>query len=133
MPEPPGRDPLTITLGTASFDVRHGRVTTEVNKPDTASGTVPADDIKRSPAEWATPAEVAIASDVLTSGQVVEALPESDGSVALSLRSGVELDEGLMPAMVCQNLTPGRSCTRRHGRLASLSPTSRSTGWTTCP
>ena len=38
---------------------------------------------------------------------MVEALPESDGSVALSLRSGVELDEGLMPAMVCQNLTPG--------------------------
>jgi hypothetical protein len=107
MPEPPGRDPLTITLGTASFDVRHGRVTTEVNKPDIASGTVPADDMKRSPADWATPAEVAIASDVLTSGQMVEALPESDGSVALSLRSGVELDEGLMPAMVCQNLTPG--------------------------
>jgi hypothetical protein len=41
----------------------------------------------------------------VTSGQVVEALPQGDGSVALSLRSALMLSESLMPPMVSQNLT----------------------------
>jgi hypothetical protein len=49
---------------------------------------------------------VAVGSHVLMSGQVVKALPQSDGSVALSLRSALALSETLMPPMVTQNLTP---------------------------
>jgi hypothetical protein len=60
----------------------------------------------RSPTDWAAPAEAAVGDHVLTSGEVVEALPEGDGGVALSLRSGVMLDENLLPPMVAQNLTP---------------------------
>jgi hypothetical protein len=103
VPEPPD---FIITVGATSFSVRDGQVTTAINEPDTASGTVPANDIARSPADWAAPAQVAVGSEVLTSGQVVEALPESDGSVAISLRSGVVLSESLLPPMVSQNLTP---------------------------
>jgi hypothetical protein len=105
MPEPPDSAAFNITVGPASFECRHGRITTAINEADRASGTVAADDMARSPADWAAPAHVAVGSDVLTSGRVVEALPESDGSVALSLRSALALDESLMPPMVCQNLT----------------------------
>jgi hypothetical protein len=60
----------------------------------------------RSPTDWAAPAQAAVGDFVLMSGEVVEARPESDGSVAVSLRSGVMLDENVMPPMVQQNLTP---------------------------
>lgn len=106
MSDPPGPDPFIITVGATSFNVRHGRVTTTINEPDTASGTVSADDMARSPTDWRGPAQASVGSDVLSSGQVIEALPKGDGSVALLLRSGVELSESLMPPMVCQNLTP---------------------------
>jgi len=106
MSDPSGPDPFIITVGATSFNVRYGRVTTTINEPDTASGTVSADDMARSPTDWRGPAQASVGSDVLSSGQVIEALPKGDGSVALLLRSGVELSESLMPPMVCQNLTP---------------------------
>lgn len=106
MPDPPGPDPFIITVGATSFNVWHGRVTTTINEPDTAGGTVSAGDMARLPTDWRGPAQASAGSDVLTSGQVIEALPKGDGSVALLLRSGEELSESLMPPMVCQNLTP---------------------------
>jgi hypothetical protein len=45
MPVPPD-DTFTITVGTTSFECRDGRVTNAINEPDTASGTVPADDMR---------------------------------------------------------------------------------------
>ncbi len=99
-------DPFRITIGSVSFEVSDGRFTTAINEPDTASGTVSAEDIERSPADWSAPAEVTIGGDLVTSGKVVEAEPADDGSVAVSLRSGLMLDESKMPAMLIQNLTP---------------------------
>jgi len=52
MSDPSGPDPFIITVGATSFNVRHGRVTTTINEPDTASGTVSADDMARSPTDW---------------------------------------------------------------------------------
>jgi hypothetical protein len=104
MPEPP--DPFTIAVGPVSFERSNGRVTASIHGPDTAGGTISAENMAGSPADWAAPAEAAEGDHVLLSGQVVEALPASDGSVALMLRSGLMLDEALMPPMVTQNLTP---------------------------
>lgn len=106
MREPRDDEIFRINVGPASFAVPDGRATSAINEPDTASGTVAADVMARSPTDWAAPAEAAIGSHVLMSGEVVEALPQRDGSVALSLRSGVMLGENLMPPMVTQNLTP---------------------------
>ncbi|HEY4280332.1 MAG TPA: hypothetical protein VGM91_19065 [Conexibacter sp.] len=102
----PRDDAFTITVGPASFDVRHGRHTDAINEPDTASGTVVADDIKRSAVDWAGSARAAIGSHSLMTGHVIEALPDGDGSVALSLRSALVMTESLMPPMLIQNLTP---------------------------
>jgi hypothetical protein len=101
----PDDDVFTITVGPTSFAVRDGRTTSTINQPDTASGTVSAEDIAHSPTDWANPAQAAIGSHAQMAGQVIEARPTGDGSVVLSLRSALELDEGLMPAMVVQNLT----------------------------
>jgi hypothetical protein len=106
MTEPSEDDVFTISVGSAPFRVRDGRTTSSVDKPDTASGTVPAEDLANSPADWAAPAEAAHGSYVMMSGEVVEALPVSDGNVALSLQSALMLSETLIPAWVSQNLTP---------------------------
>jgi hypothetical protein len=108
MQEPPeDREPFRIIVGPASFEVRDGLVTSSVNEPGiTASGTIPAEGMASSPADWAAPAEAAEGTHVLMDGQVVEALPESDGSVAVTVRSGLMLDETLMAPMAPQNVTP---------------------------
>lgn len=115
-------DAFTISVGSVSFDCRDGQVTDEINKPDRAGGTVPAEDIACSPADWAAPARVSICGHHLaTSGGVVEAVPEKDGSVMLSLRSGLMLDENLMPPMVCQNL-PAQEVVYAAARAAGFAP-----------
>lgn len=106
MLEPPDVPPFTIAIGPASFECQDGRFASAGNEPETASGTVAAEDMARSPVDWAAQATVAIGNDVLTRAGVVEALPRSDGGVAVSLRSALALSESLMPPMVCQNLTP---------------------------
>lgn len=106
MPEPPDAAAFTISIGPTSFECHDGRFTSAINEPDTASGTVAALDIERSRVDWVTPATAAIGSDLLTTGTIVDAIPGSDGSVAVSLRSALMLSEGLMPPMVCQNLRP---------------------------
>jgi hypothetical protein len=93
-----------VTVGAVSFSCPDGRVVTSINAPDAASGTVTADDIARSPADWSAPARIAIESSVVTSGEVVEAIPRDDGGVAVTVRSALALTESLMPPMVCQNL-----------------------------
>ena len=106
MTGPSEDDVFTIKVGSTSFKVRNGRTTSSVDKPDTASGTVTAEDMADSPADWAAPAEAAHGSYVMMSGEAVEALPAGDGSVALSLQSALMLSETLIPAWVSQNLTP---------------------------
>jgi hypothetical protein len=99
-------DDFTITVGSASFSVLDGRLTTTVNEPDTARGTIPGDEIAQRPVDWVTPAQVAVGESLLTTGQVVEAVPASDGSVNVSLQSALALSESVMPPMVCQNMSP---------------------------
>jgi hypothetical protein len=106
MPHPPDSDPFIITVGPVSFAVRHGRASSAINEPDRANGRVSADDIAAAAADWAAPAQAAVGTHVLMSGHVVEAIPATDGSVDVSLRSALALEESLMPPMVAQNLTP---------------------------
>jgi hypothetical protein len=121
MPDPPENGPFTIRVGPNAFECRDGQVTSSTWGPDTASGTIPAEDIAGSPADWSAPAEAVEGSYILLEGEVVEALPQTDGSVALSLRSGLVLDETLMPAMVTQNLTP-QEIVYAAARSAGFSP-----------
>src|SRR5215217_7146294 len=97
-------DRLTITVGDRTFVCSDGRVTTEVNKPDRASGTVAADDLAARGADWAGPAKASIQGDELMHGRVMDAQAHEDGSVALSLRGATMLDESLLPPMVLQQI-----------------------------
>jgi hypothetical protein len=121
MPESSEDAAFTISIGSVSFVCRNGRFTTEINKPDRASGTIPAEDMARSPADWAASANVSIGADRVTAGRVAEAIPAGDGSVALSLRSGHMMDENLMPPMVCQNL-PAQEIVYAVARAAGFEP-----------
>lgn len=95
---------FTITVGEATFVCAGGRVTSERNKPDTASGSVAANDLAARAADWSGPAYVSIDGDDLMHGRVIEAQPQEDGSVALSLRGATMMDEGLLPPMVLQQI-----------------------------
>jgi hypothetical protein len=102
---PDDHSSFTITVGAATFQCRDGRMTTAINEPDQASCTVAASDMAASPVDWLAPAAVVIGEDVMTQGEVVEAVPGHDGSVALSMESARRLHESRMPPMVCQQLT----------------------------
>ena len=95
--------PFTISFGSVSFECRDGQFGTAISEPDTASGTVAAEDIARTRVDWSTSATVAIGGDMLTEAGVVEAVPLEDGSVAVSLRNALVLSESVMPPMVSQN------------------------------
>lgn len=97
-------DRFTITVDARSFVCSDGRVTTERNKSDRASGVVVADDLAERGVDWAGPARASIERDDVMHGSVVQAQPEDDGSVALSLRSATMLDESLLPPMVVQQI-----------------------------
>lgn len=53
-----------------------GRLTTEINEPDDASGRVAAYDIAERGADWAGPAHVSIDGEDVMHGRIVEAQPE---------------------------------------------------------
>ena len=59
-----------------------------------------------SPVDWSSPARVMIGDDVVTSGQVVEAVPDDAGNVRWDVRSALMLSDNRMPGMVLQNLSP---------------------------
>lgn len=95
---------FTITVGEATFVCSDGRFVSELNKPDTASGTVAADDLAARGVDWSGRARVAIEDDEMTQGRIIEAGPQEDGSVALSLSGGTMMNDGLLPPMVVQQL-----------------------------
>jgi hypothetical protein len=97
-------DRYTITVGERTFVCSQGGFTTELNKPDKASGTVAADDLAEAGADWAGPAHASIDGDDVMYGRVMEAHPKEDGSVALSLRGATMMDESLLPPMVVQQI-----------------------------
>ena len=76
--------PFNVTVGGVSFRCEDGRVVTAIAKPDAASGVIAADDVALSPADRSAPARVAIRLDVVTSGEVVEAVPLEGSSVAVA-------------------------------------------------
>lgn len=91
---------FTITVGEVTFACTGARVTSELNQPDTASGIVGADELVDRGADWSRPAHAADDGYEMMHGRVIEAQPQDDGSVALSLRSALMLEESLMPPMV---------------------------------
>jgi hypothetical protein len=95
---------FTITVGEETFVCSDGRFVSELNKPDTASGTVAANDLAAREVDWSGRARVAIENDEMTQGRIIEARPQEDGSVALSLSGGTMMNEGLLPPMVVQQL-----------------------------
>jgi hypothetical protein len=97
-------DRFTITVGGRTFVCSEGRVTSELNEPDRASGIVAADDLVERGADWAGPACASIESVDQMYGRVIQAQPQEDGSVALSLRGATMLDESLLPPMVVQQI-----------------------------
>jgi hypothetical protein len=98
--------PFKLEIGLVSFSCREGKVVTAINTPDAANGVIPAGDMLSSPVDWSSPARVMIGDDVVTSGQVVEAVPDDAGNVRWDVRSALMLSENRMPAMVLQNLSP---------------------------
>jgi hypothetical protein len=97
-------DRFTITVGEATFVCSGGHTTTTLNAPDSASGFVAADDLAGRGVDWAGPAHASIEGDDVMHGTVIEAQPQEDGSVALSLRGATMLDESLLPPMAVQQL-----------------------------
>jgi hypothetical protein len=95
---------FTITVGEATFECSGGRTTSTLNAPDTASGVVAAEDLAERGADWAGPAHASIESDDVMHGRVIEAEPQDDGTVALSLRGATMLSESLLPPMVVQQI-----------------------------
>ena len=94
---------FTITVGERTFMSSGGRLTTEINKPDNASGTVGADDLSECGTDWAGPAHVTIDNNDVMHGRIIEAKPEG-GDVALSVQSATMLSESLLPPMVVQQI-----------------------------
>lgn len=120
-------DQFTITVGGRTFVCSEGRVTTELKKPDGASGIVAADDLTERGADWAGPARASIKSDDVMHGRVMQAQPQEDGSVALWLRGATMLDKSLLPPMVVQQID-GREIVYLAAREAGFAPrTSTST------
>jgi hypothetical protein len=95
---------FTITVGERTFICWGGRVTTEINKPDNASGTVAADDLAERGADWSGPAHATIDDGDVMHGRVIEAQLEDDGGMALSVQSAPMLSESLLPPMVVQQI-----------------------------
>jgi hypothetical protein len=79
-----------------------GGVTTELNAPDRATGIVSADNLAERGADWAGPARASIEGNDVMHGRVIQAQPQEDGSVALSVCGATMLDESLLPPMVVQ-------------------------------
>jgi hypothetical protein len=104
--QPDEHPPFTITVAPVTFECSGGRISTAINEPDHGRGTVAAGDMAASSVDWLAPAAVAIGEDVLIQGEVVEAVPGEDGTVALSLESARRLRESRMPPMTCQWVTP---------------------------
>jgi hypothetical protein len=119
-------DRFTITVGERTFVSSTGRVTTELNKPDSASGTVAAGDLATPGADWAGPAHASVEDDVMH-GRVIEAQPQEDGSVVLSLRGATMLDASLLPPMVVQQIDGREIVSWQPARPASPLRTSTST------
>lgn len=111
---------FAITVGERTFTCSGGRVTTEINKPDNASGAVAADDLTECGADWAGLAHATIDSEDVMHGRVIEAQPE-DGGVALSVRSATMLTESLLPPMVVQQID-GREVAYLVAREAGFEP-----------
>lgn len=94
---------FAITIGGRTFMCSGGRLTTEINEPDNASGRVGACDLAERGADWAGPAHVTIDNEEVMHGRIIEAQPE-DGDVDLSVRSATMLSESLLPPMVVQQI-----------------------------
>jgi hypothetical protein len=112
---------FTITVGERTFVCSDGRVTTELNKPDLASGTVAAVDLAERGADWAGPAQASIEVDDMMHGRVIHAQPQGGGSVVLSLRGATMLDESLPSPMVVQQID-SREIVYLAAREASFAP-----------
>jgi hypothetical protein len=97
-------DRFTITVGERTFVCSGGRTTSSISAPDTASGIVAADDLAERGTDWSGPAHATSEGHALMHGRVIEAQPQDDGSVTLSLRGATMLDESLLPPMVVQQL-----------------------------
>jgi hypothetical protein len=111
---------FTITVGERTFMYSGGRVTTEINTPDNASGAIGANDLAEQGADWAGPAHASIDNEDVMHGRVIEAQPE-EGNVALSLRSATMLTESLLPPMVVQQID-GREVVYLVAREAGFEP-----------
>lgn len=94
---------FAITVGEQTYMCSGGRLATEINEPDKASGRVGAHDLAERGTDWAGPAHVTIDSEDVMHGRIIEAQPE-DGDVALSVRSATMLSESLLPPMVVQQI-----------------------------
>lgn len=93
-----------ITVGDVTFACTAGRLSTTLNKPDTASGIVAPGDLAGRAVDWSRPARTTIDEDDVMHGHVVEAQPQDGGSVSLSLKGATALSEPLLPPMVLQEI-----------------------------
>jgi hypothetical protein len=94
---------FAITVGEQTYMCSGGRLATEINEPDKASGRVSANDLAERGTDWAGPARVTIDDEDVMHGRIVEAQPE-DGGVALSVRGATMLSESLLSPMVVQQI-----------------------------
>ena len=94
---------FAITVGGRTFICSGGRLTTQINEPDNASGKVGAHDLAERGADWAGPVHVTIDNEDVMHGRIIEARPE-DGDVALSVRGATMLSESLLPPMLVQQI-----------------------------
>lgn len=94
---------FAITVGEQTYMCSGGRLATEINEPDKASGRVGAHDLAERGTDWAGPARVTIDNEDVMHGRIVKAQPE-DGDVALSVRSATMLSESLLSPMVVQQI-----------------------------
>lgn len=94
---------FAITVGERTFICSGGRLTTKTNQPDSASGTVGADDLSERGVDWAGSVRVTIDNHDVTHGRIVEAKPEG-ANVALSVQNATMLSESLLPPMLVQQI-----------------------------
>jgi hypothetical protein len=114
-------DRFTITVDGRTFVCSEGRVTTELNEPDRASGLVAGEDLAERGADWAGRARASIDGEDVMHGRVIQAQPFEDGRVALSLRDATVLDESLLPPMVVQQID-GREIVYLAAREGGFAP-----------
>lgn len=98
------QEPLRIQVSGATFDCVDGKLTTAVNKPDAVDGIAMLRDLIGSPTDWSSGARVTIGEHLFTVGDVTTVDAAGDGLVSISVRSGQQLFENLVPPMTCQHL-----------------------------